>query len=457
VDEQSADLAVKLYGLLYKTENHIRVFVNRVMTTKFGVKWFELLEFKKAHADYEKTKVDFKRAVPCFNNIDDKLLSLTIDTLLEIINGIKIFDRSLEIAPDIQQKLIEKLILSNDNSLCQQMRELLTLKYDLWNDVFSPLFIDCPNIEQEMKNIIKNRNHIAHNKLIDRSAYIKMKENINTVKGFISKAEMRFDEIAVSDEMYETWEALDESERENKEYINQRIEDETGIIIRDEKSIFEYYSDYIYDLYITISDGEYFNNSVIISDYTKPKVVQTEQKIFSVKSNVKDEYGFDIFVQFDITGGQGEESNILIVAKNENKIILETTVQYRNGEAHEDYLECTYIPDSESFIDEGALKTFASELIEYVQDEMNEMKNEIDAMKYSVIKDGGELPIADIPCWSCCQEYISVDEDIYPYGKCINCGEYNELKKCGQCGSLYDSDEGNDFLCEYCKSKFESE
>jgi DNA-directed RNA polymerase subunit RPC12/RpoP len=78
-------------------------------------------------------------------------------------------------------------------------------------------------------------------------------------------------------------------------------------------------------------------------------------------------------------------------------------------------------------------------------------------MRYHAVKEGGELQVADITCWNCNQEYISINDDIYPYGQCLNCGEYNEIKKCGRCNSLYDSDEGDDFLCGYCNHKIESE
>lgn len=457
IDQQSTELAVKLYKILYETENHIRAFVNRVMTAKFGVKWFEFTEFKKVKDDYLKTIKDFKRTVPCFNNINDILLSLTIDTLIDIMLEIKIYERTFTLPLEEQQKIVEKVILNNNNSIFEHVRQCLSLKYDLWRDIFSPLFVNCTEIEKELREIIKNRNHIAHNKLIDRSAYDKIEKNIKTVKGYIVKAENKFDENVVSNELYETWEAIEESERENKEYINQRIEDETGIIIRNEREIFKLFCESIYKIYMEICDGEYFNNSIDVSDYKDPEDMQNEQRVFSIKSNVKDEYNFDVFVQFDITEGQGESSNMYITARNERNTILDATVQYSNGEAHEDYMECIYVPDSESEIDEDAIKEFAIDLVDYIKEEMNELKSEIDSMRYSAVKDGAGLPLANIPCWNCYQEYISLDDDIYPYGKCINCGEDNEIKTCGRCGSIYDADEGDGFLCGYCLDKFEFE
>ena len=46
-------------------------------------------------------------------------------------------------------------------------------------------------------------------------------------------------------------------------------------------------------------------------------------------------------------------------------------------------------------------------------------------------------PLADFPCWNCNQEYISIDDELYPYGHCINCGEENEILTCVRCGGIY--------------------
>jgi DNA-directed RNA polymerase subunit RPC12/RpoP len=73
------------------------------------------------------------------------------------------------------------------------------------------------------------------------------------------------------------------------------------------------------------------------------------------------------------------------------------------------------------------------------------------------LKDGGNSPVADFPCWNCNQNYISIDIDLYPYGHCINCGEENGILKCIRCSTLYSAEDGGEDFCEYCLEKIEKE
>lgn len=47
----------------------------------------------------------------------------------------------------------------------------------------------------------------------------------------------------------------------------------------------------------------------------------------------------------------GEDSYLNIwLEKGDKTILLETTIQYHNGEAHEDLMEHYYVPESISFL-----------------------------------------------------------------------------------------------------------
>jgi hypothetical protein len=80
--------------------------------------------------------------------------------------------------------------------------------------------------------------------------------------------------------------------------------------------------------------------------------------------------------------------------------ILETKVMYHNGEAHEDTMECYYIPDSESYFENRSLKSFIDDLKSYISDDMNTIKTEVINLSYLAVKDGESLPVADFPCWN---------------------------------------------------------
>ena len=147
--------------------------------------------------------------------------------------------------------------------------------------------------------------------------------------------------------------------------------------------------------------------------------------------------------------------------KGRRKKLLETEIIYHNGEAHEDLIEGYYVLDSESSLDNRKLKEFTEDLKNHIKDGMNPIKAKADLLSISAAKDVGDLPVANIPCWNCGQDYISINENLYPYGKCMNCGEENEILACEKCGNIYLEDEGVEFcginLCNYCFKEMEEE
>ncbi len=44
-------------------------------------------------------------------------------------------------------------------------------------------------------------------------------------------------------------------------------------------------------------------------------------------------------------------------------------------------------------------------------------------------------------CYECGEKAICINEDILPLGTCMNCGYVNEMHKCEECGSWFNSDE----------------
>ena len=78
-------------------ENKIRAFVNNVLTAKLGASWINCIGFEKIVESYNKNKVDFKRGVPEFSNINDILLSITIETLAWIIFKAQIYEKNIKI------------------------------------------------------------------------------------------------------------------------------------------------------------------------------------------------------------------------------------------------------------------------------------------------------------------------------------------------------------------------
>jgi len=262
--------------------------------------------------------------------------------------------------------------------------------------------------------------------------------------------------------LYETWTVEYEEIKEKKEYIYNRIKDETGINILFSEQIFSLFEYEIKKLYTEIADAEYFSYAVTVSSLNVVENQPNPQILFSVNSNVNETFSFKVYVSIEITDGMGEDSYLkLWIEKQDGTIFLETEVIYHNGKAHEDSIECYYIPDSRSSFDNEILKNFIENLKSYIKNDMNKIKIKADSLVFSSVKDGGASPVANIPCWNCSQYYISVNDVLYPYGKCMNCGEENEIFICEKCGNIYPENEGGEFggihLCSYCWEKIENE
>lgn len=78
---------------------------------------------------------------------------------------------------------------------------------------------------------------------------------------------------------------------------------------------------------------------------------------------------------------------------------------------------------------------------------------------YSIIKDGGNSPLADTPCWECGEEYICIDENYGTWGQYLNCGDMNDISMCDRCGCYFEGEPSDDNpnFCDNCLDHFEKE
>lgn len=444
IDEQSEYLGMKLYPLVFKTENKMRAFINKVLTFKFGVKWMELIGLEDIILGHQRSAGDFKREVPEFNNINDFLICSTAESLAKLMLNSKVFEPSFCLS-DIESINLHKM-LSNKKvtAIYDELHRLRKVKVDIWEDVFKKYFDS--SIQNSITNFIKNRNHVAHNKLLTLVSYEKMKQNILKLEVLFDNANKLFLAESPSEELFETWNVEQEEIRNEKAYVYDRIRNETGIDILFPESIFNLFKEKTQEVYIEIDNSEYFNYTVEVSPLKEINDESFKQTLFSVKSHVDDNFNFDVYALIDITEGMGEDSYMYLwVEKSDSEELFKTNVTYHNGEAHEDSVECYYIPDNESYVENESIKSFISDLKSYISNDMNTIKTKVDILKYTVLKDGGDSPVGNFPCWNCNMNYVSIDEDLYPYGKCINCGEENEISICTKCGTMYSSDEGGKF------------
>lgn len=164
-DEQSEDLASQLYRKMHIVENLLRELIIKVLNRELGTDWLSMEEFHKIKKEYQGRTVDFKRSVKSFSNIDDSLISINTDSLVKIMKTV-IYEDEIDFNHELQKNVkLKARVLEPNDKFFESIKKLWKVKIDLWSDVFENLFDENFNIG--ITDFIKNRNHIAHNKLVD--------------------------------------------------------------------------------------------------------------------------------------------------------------------------------------------------------------------------------------------------------------------------------------------------
>lgn len=99
-------------------------------------------------------------------------------------------------------------------------------------------YIENPEqFKQAIHNFTEDRNHVAHSKVLSWSSYQIILGDFNKMDGFIRQADAEFESKVTSDEVLETWDAIQEEERNEREYYRERIANEAGVDILDADEI----------------------------------------------------------------------------------------------------------------------------------------------------------------------------------------------------------------------------
>lgn len=144
IDRDSECLSVELYPRIYKTENLMRELINEVMTKQYGISWWDSFVSANIKEKHSKRLAEYKSKVPAFNNVDERLMSIDIDDLSDLITL-----KRYKWSPVFDEKISCQLngVQKYDDSI---IRELLlrqrSVEADLWQEQFSRyLPDDFPN------------------------------------------------------------------------------------------------------------------------------------------------------------------------------------------------------------------------------------------------------------------------------------------------------------------------
>lgn len=456
MDDQSEILCSQLYPSIFKTENLLRAFVAKVLMYHIGTEWLRQSGMEIYAKSVESLSDDFKRTVPVFEGIDDAFISMTLETMMKIIKKGKIYESQIDISGEEFEMIFEKLKSEKARSLHQFFQEKRKVKKDYWNDIFKEYF---ELNESLITNFIKNRNHIAHNKLLNWSGFQKMKMNIQNVEEFVRKANADFEAQCPSEELISTMEYEEESERQKEEwerdYLKIRIQGETGVDIRSEEEIFEMFTEALVDIYTEISDKYYFDPCYEIDEICELDDTKYEQAIFKVTSCAMLDSSIEVSARIFIDDSMDGDSNIVLKCMDlqSGTELFRNTLHYHNGNGYEDSFEGTIVLESESYFEDNEKEDFIIALCEYIEEKLNPLVSKKNMLEYEAVRHGGELPTADFTCEECGKDGISILENFYPIGRCCYCGTENEVHKCEMCGKIFDDYGGKNGICNGCLPK----
>lgn len=461
-DQQSDQFAQELYLEIHLTENKLREFINIVMIRNFGPDWWPKYTSFKIKSKYQSRAGSYKRIAIGFNNVNDHLFSIDTDDLLEIMcmKTYKFSPPSTINVSNLLEDIVEvgdlSKVASEHTKLVTKLKEYRKVETDLWFNLFGKYFND--NFKSEWDDFSKNRNHIAHNKLIDYSAYKTILNSIEKIKNAIKNAESTYkwhnQPYELNEEEFYNFLEIEEQFTQN--YLRseiERIESETGVNIRNEEEIFGFMEERIYFELVNIKEKFYFRNDLEIEIYDLSK--DGNGTLFRVINKVTDEE-IRVDYQLMIDDGRGATSTLdLQMYFNNEEVVVNASLEYINGDGQlvdESY----YLPTIQDKLSFAGEDNFIENIVGKIEFEFPNLLDELISRDNEL--SSNKSVICDSECEECGEKTICLDESIAAFGKCVNCGHLNELANCLNCEKPYNSsNEGGSDLCEGCYSRFEAE
>lgn len=448
VDEQAAALCKKAYEKAFTVENNLRAFASKVLIHFLGVNWIKKAGLEKAAESVKSLKEKFIQRVPEFDNINADFLSMTLETLLGVIfEGVIFKDNVILSRQDYAQvqEMGGKQKVTG-SSIANYIKTRRAADKKIWDDLFVPYIDDPDSFETAAHAFIEDRNHVAHSKVLSWSAYQVILRDFNTMGSLILLADAKFEREETADEVLQTWEAEHEDAEYEREYYRTRLASETGMDIRDENGIRNWFDEVLHDLFSAVYQRYHLDVCYEISDFATP----TEGKIvFSISCPAVEDGSarIDAIAQYSVDDDLGEDSTCYIVAKDgAGDDICKAEIHFHNGNGHEGE-ECIMEATDDSEYDTSELDNFRDELFDAIES-LNPYPAQLNALAYE--HRGAVQFVADFPCEQCGKFGVSIDETFLPIGRCCYCGYENELVKCERCGELVDVDTLEHGLCPSC-------
>lgn len=454
VDMQSAQLCKEAYEKAFIIENNLRAFASKVLIHFLGIDWLNSTGLEKEAESVKCLKEKFIQRVPEFDNINTDFLSMTLETLVGVMFEGKIYNDNVVLNKSQYAKVWEIAKKNGTgNSIAEFIKSKRTVEKRIWDDLFVPYIDEQEKFKKAIHNFIEDRNHVAHSKVLSWNSYQIILSDFDKMDGFIRQADSKFDREETSDEVLDTWNALQEEERNEREYYRERIASETGIDVLDEDDIRNWFDNVLHDLFSDVYQQYHLDVCYEISDFQTPD----NGICFTVTSPVMEDSSLrvDVFSEYVIDDELGEDSTCTIECKDgTGKTICSAEIHFHNGNGYEGE-EGLMEASEDSEYDSSELNDLRDELFEYIDEKLNPYPEKLDAYVYE--NKGDNAWTADFACSQCGKFGVSINEEFLPIGRCCYCGWDNELEKCERCGQLVSVDDIENGFCPSCSSYIEKQ
>ena len=453
-DHQSEYFSSQLTPDIYRAENLLRQFINMTMVNNFGVTWWDDLAPYELKMKHQARLGQYRRGVPSFSNVDDRLLSIDTDELMDVMKiQIKrwnpVFDPAVAVLLEKGDK--EK---GAKDKLAEIIKKQFEVVNDLWESIFKGYFDDL--FESNWKDFCINRNHLAHNKLIDLTAFTTFKANIAEVTKKIVEATSKFETSAISperrEELLEAVRLREEEDVLMQMHLESVMEADAGISILSESSILSMLQEEVQKFVANIDEQLYFRDD-LWTDSDCELEVNNVIEILTVHSNIweKDRITIKAFTEIDDDHGEESKVTLKLFRSDADDEVSECKILVVNGKAVYNNDSGLYEAENDSYMDASELEDFVESVIEEVSDLLPNLEEVYQTLRWRHIKDGDSSPVANFTCEACGAERVSISEELAEEGQCVACGHKHELAECIRCSSLYNANETRGGFCNSCK------
>ncbi|MBG0964079.1 hypothetical protein [Bacillus sp. SRB1LM] len=458
-DIQAEKFSDSLYKGVHNVENALRRLINTILFYKLGGEWWERYMPTKLVERYKDRDEQYKQRAVSFQNTHTNLMSIDTSDLIQILKHktYKVKENNLFSAlntnvSDIQNfQYIMSDILSGQkldrhkDGLTTILKNLLEVDRDFWKDFFAPWFsCDLREFEGKWTAFCNDRNHVAHNKLIDFKLFVKYSKLMKELLRLIEEADRKFNNHLHS-EMDQYLTALEiQVEMDNNKHIlmnyemeshsNRHIREQAGVEILKTEEILELFYEKISATYDDIYEKLYYRSDIEL-DFKNPQLVHGKIA-FDITYNYFDHIIRVSIEETSIDDSQAGESVILLALYKDETKEHTFTITFTNGSAYFDDDQGTYLPENEEELEISELEELKAEIYNYVE---------------HVIPEINEEEVASFPCAKCDKYTINLSKNNEcDIGTCLYCKHPNHVGKCMMCAEIVDSPTDN-IICSNCR------